>query len=67
MPKQNLLLFQYAVILQPKFDKEGEVSDPGKVIVDVTEVLAPDDQQVKLIAEEYTTSLDRIQVVVRPF
>jgi hypothetical protein len=68
----NLTLYEYAVICQPKLDKEGEVVEKGEVVVPVTAVLAKDEQQVNLLAarqipEEYTEILDRVQVVVRPF
>jgi hypothetical protein len=69
---QTLKLYEYAVICQPKTDKDGDVVEDGEVIVPVTAVLAKDEAQVNLLAarkipEEFTTKLDRVQVVVRPF
>lgn len=67
-----LRLFEYAVICQPKLDKDGDTVEPGKVIVPVQTELAKDEGQVNLLAarqipEEYADKLDRVQVVVRPF
>jgi hypothetical protein len=68
----NLRLYEYAVIIQPKLDKDGETVEKGEVIVPVTTMLAKDESQVNLAAarqipEEFTDKLDRVQVVVRPF
>lgn len=67
-----LRLFQYAVILQPKENKDGDVTEAGKLVVEPTTVLADSDDQAQLLAgraipEEYITDLDRLTVVVRPF
>jgi hypothetical protein len=67
-----LRLFEYAVICQPKADKDGDVVEEGAVLVPVTAQLAKDEAQVNMIAarkipEEYLDKLDRVQVVVRPF
>lgn len=68
----SVKLFEYAVILQPKYDKDGEVVEEGKVIVEPSTRLAKDDKQVAMIAaraipEEFIDKVDRIEVVVRPF
>ena len=67
-------LFEYAVILQPKTDKDGEEIEPGQVVVEPTTVLARDEGQAQLLAaraipDEHTKNgkMDRLQVVVRPF
>jgi len=67
----KMKLYQYAVILHPTEDekKAGVVS---KVIVDVTTVLAPNDNGAAMLAgraipEEYLAKIDRIEVAVRPF
>ena len=67
-------LYEYAVILDEKEDRDGEVVEEAKVVVDPTAVLARDDAQAQLLAarsipEEYVTNgkLDRLTVVVRPF
>lgn len=67
-----LKLFQFAVILQPKEDKNGEVTEKGKVIVEPTTVLSEDEKQATLIAgraipEEHMNDLERLTLVVRPF
>lgn len=67
-------LYEYAVILDEKTDKDGDVTEDAAVVVAVTAVLARDDAQAQLLAaraipEEYVTNgkLDRLTVVVRPF
>jgi hypothetical protein len=67
-------LYEYAVVLDEKRDKDDDVSDEAKVIVPVTAVLARDDAQAQLLAaraipDEYLSNgrLDRLTVVVRPF
>lgn len=67
-----LKLFEYAVVLQPKTDKDGNETDAGKIIVDPTTVLAKDPQAAQLLAgraipEEFIGDLDRLTLVVRPF
>lgn len=67
-------LFEYAVILQPKVDKDGEEVEAGQIIVEPTTVLARDEGQAQMLAaraipDEHAQGgkLDRLQVVVRPF
>lgn len=67
-------LYEYAVVLDEKRDKDDEVTEAATVVVPVTEVLARDDAQAQLLAarsipETYieTGKLDRLTVVVRPF
>lgn len=65
-------LYEYAVILDEKRNKDDEVTDDSRVIVEPTAVLAKDDAQAQLLAarsipEEYMAKLDRLTVVVRPF
>ena len=67
-------LYEYAVILQEKKDKDGEVTEPAEVIVPVTAIAARDEGQAQLLAaraipEEIAGNgkLDRLTVVVRPF
>lgn len=72
MADQPLSLFEYAVIMQPKLNKDGEVVSEGRVIVPVTTVLVKDQAQAELkaardIPDEEIKNLDRIMVVVRPF
>ena len=65
-------LFQYAVIYVPKEEEGKKRSEKPKVVVDITSVLAADQQQATLLAaraipEEYLDRLDRLEVAVRPF
>lgn len=67
-------LYEYAVVLDEKTDRDDEVVEEAQMIVPVTEVLARDDAQAQLLAarsipEEYVKNgkLDRLTVVVRPF
>lgn len=67
-------MFEYAVILNEKRDKDGEITEEAEIIVPVKQVLARDKEQAQLLAarsipEEIATDsrLDRLTVVVRPF
>jgi hypothetical protein len=67
-------LYEYAVVMDEKLDRDDEVTEEATVVVPVTAVLARDDAQAQLLAarsipEEYisTGRLDRLTVVVRPF
>jgi hypothetical protein len=68
----KMRLFEFAVILQPKTDKDGEETEPGKLVVEIETILAKDPDQAGMIAaraipDEYMDRLDRLSVVVRPF
>jgi hypothetical protein len=68
----DLQLYEYAVILQPKLDKDGEVTEEGSVLVEPTSVLAEDQGKATLLAgraipDDQIAKLDRITVAVRPF
>jgi len=67
-------LYEYAVVLDEKRDKDDEITEEAAVVVPVTAVLARDDAQAQLLAarsipEEHLKKgkLDRLTVVVRPF
>jgi transcriptional regulator with XRE-family HTH domain len=67
-------LYEYAVLLEEKRDKDGEVVEESEVVVEITSVLARDDAQAQMLAaraipEQYVKNgkLDRLVVVVRPF
>ncbi len=67
-------LYEYAVVLDEKRNKDDDVTDDSCIVVAVTAVLARDDAQAQLLAarsipDEYLTDgkLDRLTVVVRPF
>lgn len=67
-------LYEYAVLLDEKRDKDGEVTEEASIVVEPTTVLARDDDQAQMLAaraipDEYVSNgkLDRLMVVVRPF
>ena len=65
-------LYEYAILLQEKRDKDGEVTQEAEVLVDPTTVLASDEAQATVIAgreipEEYMDRLERVTLAVRPF
>lgn len=64
-------VFQYVVVLHPteKEKKDGAVS---KIIVPITTIIATDERTATLIAgkaipQEYLDTLNRCEVIVRPF
>ena len=69
---KEMELFEFAIILQPKEDKDGNVTEQGKVLVIPTTVLASSAENATLMAakqipDEQMDDLDRVTVVVRPF
>lgn len=66
-------LYQYAILWHPT--KEQMKKDPelkSKVIVEVTTVLAKEDQHAGMMAareipEEYAGQLEQVEVAIRPF
>jgi hypothetical protein len=67
-------MYEYAVILNEKRDKDGDVVEEAEIVIDVTQVLAANEDQAKLLAarsipDDVVTDgkLDRLTVVVRPF
>jgi hypothetical protein len=65
-------LYEFAIILQPKEDKDGNLVEPGLVLVDPKTILASSPENATLVAakaipDEQMGDLDRITVVVRPF
>lgn len=67
-------LYEYAVLLGEKRDKNDELVEDAQIVVGTTLIAARDDAQAQLLAarsipEEYVTNgkLDRLVVVVRPF
>lgn len=67
-------LFEYAVLLDEKRDKDGEETEPAEIVVQPTTVLAKDEAQAQMLAaraipEEMIGNgkLDRLVVVCRPF
>lgn len=65
-------LYEYAVILQPKTNSKGEVTEKEELVVEPTRVLARREEDAALLAgrsipEQYLDRLDRLSIVVRPF
>lgn len=67
-------LYEYAVILDEKEDRDGETIEDAQIVVPPTAVLARDDAQAQLLAARAIPAehidggkLDRLTVVVRPF
>lgn len=67
-------MFEYAVVLNEKRDKDGEIVEEAEIIVPITQVLARDEGQAGLLAARQIPDvyindgkLDRVQVNVRPF
>lgn len=65
-------LYEYAVILQEKTDKDGEVTDEARVLVEPTTLLASEISEVNIVAsrqipEDQIGNLERVTIVVRPF
>jgi hypothetical protein len=67
-------LYEYAVVLDEKRDKDDDITEDSRIVVPVSTVLARDDAQAQLLAarsipDEFVKSgkLDRLTVVVRPF
>ena len=67
-------LFEYAVILGEKRDKDGEIVEEAAIVVEPTTTLARDEGQAQMLAaraipDELVSDgkLDRLMVVVRPF
>lgn len=63
-------IYEYAIILQPKYEDDKKV-EPGRLIV-VDKVLADDDKQAQIlihraIPEEVIDEIDRVTVAIRPF
>lgn len=67
-------LYEYAVILDEKRNKDDDITEDSRIVVEPTSVLAKDDAQAQLLAarsipDEFVKNgkLDRLVVVVRPF
>lgn len=67
-------LYEFAVVLNEKRDRDGEIVEEAQVIVEPKTILARNDNQAQMLAaraipEEHTKDgkLDRVVVAVRPF
>jgi hypothetical protein len=66
------MLYEYAVIKQPKFNNDGEEVEPAVVLVPPTTELASNPDHITLRAaralpDDETDNFDRIDVLIRPF
>lgn len=65
-------LWEYAVILDEKLDKDDDVIEEAQLLVEPTYVLAEDVSEVNIVAaraipDANVGSLERITLAVRPF
>jgi hypothetical protein len=70
----NIQLFEYAILLNEKRNRDNEVVEEATLVVEPTHLLARDLQQAQMLAARTIPSdmiasdkVDRLQVVVRPF
>lgn len=68
----RLRLFEYAMLLHPKTDKDGKDIGKTEFITFSNHILAKDEKQVGIIAareipKEHMDDLDRVEILVRPF
>jgi hypothetical protein len=67
----DAMLYEYAIILQSKTDKDGEVTQKARLLKR-GEILADDEQRATIlvsreIPEEHLEDLERVTLAVRPF
>jgi hypothetical protein len=72
MAQERGRIFEYAVIFHPKKKQKDEEVKKSKLIVDVTRVIAGNQEEVVILAareipEEYLDALDEVEIAVRPF
>lgn len=65
-------LYEFAIILQPKKTKDGDLKEEAELVVEPTTILARDTDQATLLAgraipEEFMDRLERLTLAVRPF
>jgi hypothetical protein len=67
-------LFEYAILLAEKRDRDGEIVDEAAIVVEPTSILARDEAQAQLLAARaipdevlFEGHLDRLVVALRPF
>lgn len=65
-------LFEYAAFLTVKEDADGQVTDPARILIEPTTIIAESEEQVRVIAsreipDEVMPVLERVTLVVRPF
>ena len=64
-------LFQYALLFK-EVDKDGKFTGKGKIIKEITTILAADEkaasfQAATQVPEEYKDKLDQVELAIRPF
>jgi len=72
MQQAEQQLYEYAIVLKEKRDRDDEVVEEAEVLVKPTTILARGDSQAQMIAaraipEEHAAHLDRVVVAIRPF
>ncbi len=66
-------LYEFAILLNEKRDKDGDITDPARILVMPKTVLARDENQATILAAReipdtvVEDKLDRVEVAVRPF
>ena len=65
-------LYEYAIILQPKLDKDGDVVEEARLVVEPTYVLATSQEQATMLAaraipDDLVDVLYRVEVAPPPF
>jgi hypothetical protein len=69
--EKALKLYEYAIILQPKEDSDGNVVEEGALLTK-GELLANDPAQAnikvaRMIPDEHLAHLERVDLAIRPF
>jgi hypothetical protein len=67
-------LFEYAVLLDEKRDKDDNVVEEAEIVVEPTTILARDEGKAQMLAaraipDEYVSDgkMDRLVIAIRPF
>lgn len=68
----KLKLFEFAILMHPELDKDGKEVGKTVFLKELCSMLAKDEKQVGIVAaksipEAHMDSLDRVEIVVRPF
>lgn len=62
-------LYEYAIVHNPQFTKEGEES-ASTILIPVTQILASNDREASIVAtraipDDYVGKIDQVDVLVR--
>jgi len=65
-------LFTYAILLDETKDKDGNVTEEAKILVEPTNVLADSEKDLAILAarqipEIYLNKLNKVNIAIRPF